>query len=102
MYEEYYITLPGGFQLPVALCVEEYTFYSTQTAELPQPDAELALSQFADSYLTAQMVAGKIQDRSETVSLDGGVYRLEGAYICVEMIGKVQQEQIGDTNGKSG
>lgn len=101
MYMEYCVTLPGGFQLPLALCVEEYTSYETAVSELPQPDAEEALTEFADSYLLQQMVAGEIQSRLQRVSLADGVYRLEGSYVCVEMIGRVQREQIGDTNGKN-
>lgn len=101
MYMEYYVTLPGGFQLPLALCVEEYTSYETAVSELPQPETEEALTEFADSYLLQQMVAGEIQSRLQTVSLTDGVYRLEGSYVCVEMIGRVQREQIGDTNGKN-
>ena len=102
MYEEYYITLPGGFRLPIALCVEEYTFYETQTAAIPQTGAEVSLSEFAGSYLDYQMVAGEIRSKTETVSLENSVYRLQGEYICVEMIGRQRQEQIGDTNGKIG
>ena len=102
MYEEYYITLPGGFQLPVALCLEEFYFYKTQNADISQTDAEDSLSSFAESYLAQQMVAGEIRDKSETVTLEDGIYRLTGAYVCVEMIGREQQEQIGDTNGKIG
>lgn len=101
MYMEYYVTLPGGFQLPLALCVEEFTSYVTGTAELPQSGAEEALTEYADSYLLQQMVAGEIRSRLQTVCLDGGIYRLKGSYVCVEMIGRVQREQIGDTNGKN-
>lgn len=101
IYMEYYVTLPGGFQLPVALCVEEYTAYKTNTSELRQPDAEESLRKFADSYLVQQMVAGEIQNRLYTVSLEDGIYCLRGKYVCVEMISRVRQEQIGDTNGEN-
>ena len=97
MYEEYYITLPGGFQLPAALCVEEYTFCEMQTIELTAPEA--ALSQFAESSLKQQMVTGRILAKCEDVALEDSVYRLTGEYVCTEMIAKVQREQIGDTNG---
>lgn len=102
MYKEYYVTLPGGFQLPIALCVEEYVFSETQSIELPQPHAEEALSSFCDSYLTGHMVAGEIKRKERIVSLVNGCYQLDGQYVCVEVIGRVQREQIGDTNGKSG
>ncbi len=101
MYSEYDVTLPGGFSLPVALCVEEYTVYETSLSEIPPDCAQNALTGFADRYLTGQMVAGEIRSRLETVSSEEGVYHLRGSYICVEMIGREQKEQIGDTNGKN-
>lgn len=100
MYEEYYITLPGGFQLPVALAVEEYACYETVSAEMAPEDAEEMLKDFAADYLRAQMVAGSILSRDEAVLPDAGVYRLEGEYVCSEMIGRLQQEQIGEYNGE--
>ena len=102
MYKEYYITLPGGFQLPIALCVESYIYYVEETAETEQAEAEEALGGFAEKYLLRQMVAGEIRSKAQTVCLDEGIYRMTGNYVCTEMIGKVQREQIGDTNGKSG
>ena len=101
MYSEYDVTLPGGFSLPVALCVEEYTVFETSLSEIPPDQAQSALTGFADRYLTGQMVAGEIRSRLETVSSEEGVYHLRGSYICVEMIGREQKEQIGDTNGKN-
>ena len=92
MYEEYYITLPGGFQLPLALAVETYTFYETAVSEEDPVEAETALSAFAQDYLTGRMVAGRILSARQYVSLEDGVYRLTGSYICHEMIGRVQRE----------
>ena len=64
--------------------------------------AEAALSKFAQSALTQQMVAGRILSREESITQSEDKYLLEGTYACVEMIGRVRREQIGDTNGKSG
>lgn len=101
MYEEYYVTLPGGFQLPVALCVERFLQYDIQTAGLSETEAFDHLRVFSKRYLTGQMVAGKILDGSEMLRTENGAYQLIGSYICTEMIGREQQEQIGDTNGES-
>lgn len=96
MYSEYYITLPGGFQLPVALIVETYAVWECSEEELPRTDAEEILADYAQSYLQQQMVAGTIRSASNTVVLTGGCYGLRGEYVCVEMIGKMQREQIGE------
>ena len=102
MDRRYELTLPGGFRLPVTLCVEEYTFYDGEMMTLEPDAAEAALSKFAQSALTQQMVAGRILSREESITQSEDKYLLEGTYACVEMIGRVRREQIGDTNGKSG
>ena len=101
MYEEYYVTLPGGFRLPVALCVEEYHVFEKSVETVILQEAETALKSFAAGYLAQQMVAGRIIDSAESVTLENGFYRLRGEYDCIEMIGRVRQEQIGDINGEN-
>ncbi len=100
MYMEYYVTLPGGFQLPIALCVETVTDWETEAFEKAEDEAGNALKQFAGEYLVQQMAAGKILSREEWVSLRDGLCRLEGKYVCAEMIGRVEEEQIGEHNGE--
>lgn len=101
MYEEYYVTLPGGFRLPFALCVEEYVCCETSETVIPEAEAEARLTVFSERYVTENMVAGKIIHAQQTVQLEGGSYRMKTNYACVEMIGRVRQEQIGDTNGEN-
>jgi len=96
IYEEYYITLPGGFTLPIGIAVEEITLAPLTPGELPSGAADTLLKEFAPRNLLASMVAGKILSREETVSRDGDVYALAGEYVCTEMIGRVQREQIGE------
>lgn len=87
MYTENYMTLPGSFHLPVILLVEDRIYYDLTESETV--DAETVLTDFADRYLTSQMVAGKILHRSETVE----AFTLEGQYACLEMIGQVRYEE---------
>lgn len=100
IYKEYYITLPGGFALPVALCIEECEPYQKSQREILFDAAEEALLVFGKEYLSGQMTAGKIANGTAAVTQEAGVYRLAGEYNCLEMIGQLRQEQIGDTNGK--
>ena len=97
MYKQYSFTLPGGFRLPVALCVDTFQSYALEDGE-SEPSA---LGAFAHRYLTDQMVAGQIQSSAQSVLRSGGVVRLNGSYVCTESIGKVKPEQIGETNGKT-
>ncbi len=96
MYEEYYITLPGGFRLPLGLAVDVYTERECTEGQVDQATLEARLSAFAESCLTSQMVAGQILSRQEQVISQPGLYILEGEFVCTEMIGKVQREQIGE------
>ena len=101
MYEEYYITLPGGFQLPFAIVKETITHYTTESAQQDQTFAESDLAEFSKNYLLRQMLAGKIMDSQMEMVQDGELYRMESSCLCTEMIGRVRQEKIGEYHGKS-
>jgi len=101
MYEEYYITLPGGFVLPVAIVLERYTLRRVEQVQLPADDAENILSEFCEGYLHRQMLAGKIDSAEETYTQLPGCVHVAGEYVCTEMIGKMQRSQIGDKNGEN-
>ncbi len=101
MYEEYYITLPGGFSLPIALCVDSYQVYETQPVSVLPEDAERAMSVYAKRHVIGQTIAGTISEESYSITEINGLFRLDGNYICTEMIGRERQEKIGDTNGEN-
>ena len=101
MYKEYYITLPGGFRLPFALCIEEIIEYRTEERNTSLRELQSAMSAYAQHYVTRQMIAGSIVEGEELADTQCGVYSLTGKYVCTEMIGREVAEQIGDTNGKS-
>ena len=99
MYEEYYITLPGGFRLPLGIAKETLTSYE-MTAEDAEPELrEQLLGGFAEKLVLEGMVAGQIQEGKTEFQRCGGIYVLTGHYRCTEMIGRARKEQIGDTNG---
>lgn len=91
MYEENYVTLPGGFQLPVAWVTETWIYHDeTVAVDEAVPD----LSGSAEMYLCGHMVAGKILSKVETTTQDNGVLCLRGEYACLEMIGQERNEEI--------
>lgn len=100
MYEEYFVSLPGGFPLPIAVCVDQYLCYKTQESVILESDAQIQLQKFSDDYLLRQMVAGQINQKQQQLSTSDKLYELESSYTCTEMIGKEQREQIGVINGK--
>lgn len=89
MYEESYVTLPGGFRLPIIIVTESWTYYEDDRVTLPEP----SLSNFADRYLRELMIAGTVVSRSEQGSTENGIYTFHGNYACTEMIGQVRNEE---------
>ena len=91
MYEENYVTLPGGFVIPIGFVIARvYTTIPTEEQTLP----ESILTAAAERYLNTQMISGRITGREEVLSHENGVWYLKGIYECLEMIGREQSEEI--------
>ena len=94
MYKEYYITLPGGFQLPFALCIDSCTVREPLSGIL---DTDIvAMQEFAKQYLRHQMIAGEILEAEQTFEETEELCVLQGRYFCREMIGRVKPEKMGE------
>lgn len=99
--EDYPLTLPGQFRLPVSLRVETYEIRESTSAKLTDPEASALLEAFAARYLPQQMIAGRIQQTQQTILRNGDIYRLRGGYLCQEMLGREKREGNGESNGKT-
>lgn len=91
IYKENYIVLPGGFQLPLAICEETTLYYAFQETQVDPSDAEL--SAYSRQYLLQQMFAGSILLADEKIAVSQGVMILQGDYSCSEMIGIARIEE---------
>jgi sporulation protein YqfD len=89
MNKEYYLTLPGGFALPVGIVQYTNIRYS-MTGEAGQEVDWIYLA--AEEYLNSQMVAGIIKSRDAAVVLSDEICTLKGRYACLEMIGQFKTE----------
>lgn len=91
------LTLPGGYVLPVHLCVEQGTAYAPSAAGPENPRE--TLENFGTAYVRMQMLAGRILDSQTELLEDAGVFRLTGVYTCDEMIARQRAIEIfeGDT-----
>ena len=100
MYHEYYLTLPGGFRLPLGIAVETVEYYDTETAAVT--DGVQLMERIAGSYLLEHMTAGEILEQKITVESN----RLYAEYICLEMIGQNRYEEFtrqdGENDGENG
>ncbi len=93
IYSECYVTLPGGFRLPIALVTETVTYCDAVTNTV-DPDAAQRLNTFADEYLPGEMTDGLILSRTESIEEGEGYLVLRGQYACEEMIAKSRSEEI--------
>lgn len=84
-------TLPGGYTFPLILETVVFREYQTQTVKLPQQEAEQHLTVFSEAYVHSQMVAGTILSRNDTLTEENGIYRLDAAIFCEEMIARSRQ-----------
>ena len=101
MYSKYVLTLPGGFELPLGLVQEIFIERELSEEILDEHEVRKLLSHFASDYIRNQMIAGRILGTDEQLALGDNVYQLSGNYACTEMIGRVQQDQIGAYHGKT-
>jgi similar to stage IV sporulation protein len=92
MYSEKYVTLPGGFVLPIAIVTE--STIDTECASVTLPISEAELSSFAGKYLQSTMRSGRILRRHESFTAEDGYVTMGGIYQCTEMIGIRKQEEI--------
>ena len=100
MYAEHYLTLPGGFQLPVAILVEEVIQYDVTAVSVASETDAATAEEFALSYLNSQMISGKVTDRDVRVEHIDGACKLTGQYTCIEMIGRRKNEEIIEHYGE--
>ncbi len=92
IYSERYLTLPGGFRLPIALVTETVYHYEITEETTVSSENMRWLEQYAEEYLQGQMIGGQILSQvTKTEPIDDAYY-LYGKYACREMIGKSKYE----------
>ena len=91
MYERIYLTLPGGYTLPIALVKQEVLHYDTD--ETTGDDFSF-LEIASRTYLKEQMIAGTILRESVSIDEDDYICRISGRYECLEMIGCTINEEF--------
>ena len=100
IYERDFITLPGGFQLPVGIVCEKviYTDMSQSVGDISIESDWI--EKYAEQCLLNQMIAGQIVDSHYNIVSRQDVSVLSGSCNCIEMIGRIQYEEIIKHNGK--
>lgn len=93
MYKEFFITLPGGFVLPVSVIAYTEICYSTEMNSVQEEDTETMLSGVSDRYLLTQMISGRIGHKSYKINVTDACCVYNGTYFCYEMIGQLRNEE---------
>ncbi len=96
IYSQWYVTLPGGFVLPLGILCEQYSAFETVQAA----DSDLPLSDFARQYVLAHSDAGEILSATETAEEKDGLLILYGRYACRENLGMIRIEEKLEDYGK--
>lgn len=99
MYSKRYLTLPGGFILPVAIVREETVYYETYDDTVTENDFAL-LDCASKKYLFEQMIAGEILNYTTDYELTDRLCILSGSYVCREQLGKYKFEENPLNYGK--
>ena len=94
IYAKYYVTLPGGFRLPIAFFVCVTNVHDQIVASASAELSESTAGAYAQQYLLSQMISGRILHTATQIQQHDGVCVLLGQYICNEMIGRVHSEEI--------
>lgn len=102
MYAEYYMVLPGGYQLPLALAVEDTVYYEAAQAQTASSSAKEIAKAFANDYLLSQMISGKMLHTRYTEEVTAKAYILHTEAACLEMIGRQRIEENLADYGKNG
>lgn len=92
----WYITLPGGFAVPLGIACETYTTYRQRTVCMNDGGS----SAYAYSYILSQLVEGQILSYSERLEERDDAVILYGHYICRESLGISRTEENFEEYGK--
>ena len=100
MYEVKECILPGGFSLPILIVKEHITEYAIEPVDLADKDF-LWLTDYAESYLENDLVAGSILSAQTNIEYTDGAFFVYGTYDCREMIADYEYKGISNNNGEN-
>lgn len=93
MYSKRYVSLPGGFQLPICLIRQDIIRYHMEK-EIQFDN--LWMSSAMNSYLNSQMHAGEVISAREATERLDHIFYINSRYSCMEQIGvrKIEESLI--------
>ena len=101
MVRQYYLTLPGGYRLPISITKQLWTKYQTESNQINEEQTRMQLSAFSRRQLRIESISLDVVESQEFVAAENGLFVLRGIYDCTEMVGRVQGEFTGELHGKT-
>ena len=89
-----YLTLPGGFSLPLGIAITRICEYDTREETLRAQNAEKQLLEQVQADAKRDMIAGTVRDCSVQTEQSGGCIRLYASLRCEEMIARMRPASL--------
>ena len=89
-----FLTLPGGFSLPLGIAITRICEYDTREEALRAQDAEGRLLELVQADAMRDMIAGSIRSSSVRTEQSGGCIRLYASLRCEEMIARMRPASL--------
>lgn len=89
-----YLTLPGGFSLPLGIAITRICEYDTREVTLRAQNAEKQLLEQVQADAKRDMIAGTVRDCSVRTEQSGGCIRLYASLRCEEMIARMRPASL--------
>lgn len=91
------LKLPGGYSLPFQVETVTLRSFDATTLAADEQQAQDVLWQFARDYTLNDMIAGEILGQSGEVTGKDGVFCLDAAFSCREMIARQQSLRLAES-----
>ena len=89
-----WLTLPGGFRIPLGLEITGFQGYDTQEKALDEASAQALAQEQALGSIQQDMIAGRILETKSEMDRHDGVYEWSASVRCEEMIARMVRASI--------
>lgn len=90
IYEEKYVSLPGGFILPIGIAIQTQIYYSLDSESM-EPSTQIM--NYISQYILQQTISGHITTSRHVMLEREEYFQYQGIYHCFEMIGITRTEE---------
>ena len=97
IYREYWVSIPGGYTLPVCFVRETFRYYDVASGTTKVAEDNILSGMLR--YLEQQMIAGSVLHQDVQLTQNNGVLMVSGVFGCHEIIGQQISEKLGEMYG---